>query len=113
MIRALFVTTLLLASLARAVAQQVLFRGETDLASFGVTVTDRRGNFLTDLTGEDFEITEDGKPQTLKYFLRGNQTDAAPELHLGLLFDTSGSMLTDIATARTAAIKSGESPSFR
>jgi Ca-activated chloride channel family protein len=105
MIRGLFVTTLFLASFARAAAQQVVFRAETDLASFGVTVTDRRGNFLTDLTGEDFEITEDGKPQTLKYFLRGNQTDAAPELHIGLLFDTSGSMLTDIATARTAAIK--------
>jgi Ca-activated chloride channel family protein len=105
MIRVLFVTTLFLASFARAAAQQVVFRAETDLASFGVTVTDRRGNFLTDLTGEDFEITEDGKPQTLKYFLRGNQTDAAPELHIGLLFDTSGSMLTDIATARTAAIK--------
>ena len=105
MIRVLFVTTLFLASFARAAAHQVVFRAETDLASFGVTVTDRRGNFLTDLTGEDFEITEDGKPQTLKYFLRGNQTDAAPELHIGLLFDTSGSMLTDIATARTAAIK--------
>jgi Ca-activated chloride channel homolog len=82
-----------------------VFRAETDLVSFGVTVLDRRGDFLTDLTGEHFEILEDGKPQTLKYFIRGDQADAAPELHVGLLFDTSGSMSADIATARTAAIK--------
>lgn len=86
-------------------AQQVVFRVETDLVSFGITVTDKRGNFLTDLTGDDFEIVEDGKPQALKYFIRGNETDAAPELHVGIMFDTSGSMTADISTARTAAIK--------
>jgi VWFA-related protein len=105
MLRVLIVATFVLALFARAGAQQTVFRGETDLVSFGVTVTDRRGNFLTDLTAEDFEIIEDGKPQALKYFLRGNQADAAPELHIGLLFDTSGSMSADIATARTAAVK--------
>jgi Ca-activated chloride channel family protein len=104
MLRVLIVATFLLASLARASAQQV-FRAETDLVSLGVTVIDRRGNVVTDLARDDFEILEDGKPQTLKYFLVGNQADAAPELHIGLLFDTSGSMSADIATARTAAIK--------
>jgi VWFA-related protein len=99
------VTTIVVASLAGGLAQQAVFRGETDLVSFGVTVTDRRGNFLTELVAEDFEIIEDGKPQTVKFFVKGNQTEAAPELHVGLLFDTSGSMAADIATARTAAIK--------
>ena len=103
--RGLIVATVLLVAVARAFAQQTVFRTETDLVSFGVTVLDRRGDFLTDLTAEHFEILEDGKPQTLKYFIRGDQTDAAPELHVGLLFDTSGSMSADIATARTAAIK--------
>ncbi len=105
MFRVLIVATFVLASLAHAAAQQTVFRAETDLVSFGVTVIDRRGNFVTDLTRDDFEILEDGKPQTLKYFVVGNQADAAPELHIGLLFDTSGSMSADIATARTAAIK--------
>src|SRR5688572_18937944 len=86
-------------------AGQAVFRAETDLVSFGVTVTDRRGNFLADLTTDDSEVLEDGKPQSLKYFIRGQQTEAAPELHLGVMFDTSGSMASDIATARTAAIK--------
>ena len=103
--RGVIVATVLLVAVARAVAQQTVFRTETDLVSFGVTVLDRRGGFLNDLTSEHFEILEDGKPQTVKYFLRGDQADAAPELHVGLLFDTSGSMSADIATARTAAIK--------
>ena len=105
MLRVGIVATVVLVAVVRAFAQQTVFRAETDLVSFGVTVLDRRGSFVTDLTGEHFEILEDGKPQALKYFIRGDQTDAAPELHLGLLFDTSGSMSADIATARTAAIK--------
>ena len=103
--RVLVVATLLSTALVRASAQQVVFRVETDLVSFGVTVTDKRGSFVTDLTGDDFEILEDGKPQTLKYFIRGHETEEAPELHVGIMFDTSGSMAADIATARTAAIK--------
>jgi Ca-activated chloride channel homolog len=117
MLRALIVAAVSSASLAHVfeerrlgvpgdrAEQQAVFRAETDLASFGVTVTDKRGNFLTDLTTEDFEVLEDGKPQTLKYFIRGQQTEAALELHIGIMFDTSGSMQSDIATARTAAIK--------
>ena len=115
MLRAFVVATILSASFASALEErrsgvpadraQVVFRAETDLVSFGVTVTDKRGSFLTDLAGDDFEVVEDGKPQALKYFIRGQQTDAAAELHLGIMFDTSGSMAADIATARTAAIK--------
>ena len=105
MVRALIVTALVSATLAHPAAQQTIFRAETDLVSLGVVVTDRRGNFLADLQGEDFEIFEDGKPQTLKYFVRGDQRESAPELHLGLLFDTSGSMSADISVARTAAIR--------
>jgi VWFA-related protein len=105
MLRAVVVATVLSASFARAGFAQVVFRAETDLVSFGVTVTDKRGTFVTDLSADDFEILEDGKPQALKYFIRGHETDAAPELHVGIMFDTSGSMTADISTARTAAIK--------
>jgi VWFA-related protein len=92
-------------SLAAGAPQQPTFRAETDVVSFGVTVTDRRGNFVTDLTTDDFEIVEDGRSQTLQYFARGDSVDAAPIVHVGLLFDTSGSMLQDIQLARTAAIR--------
>ena len=92
-------TTLLAAS------QQPTFRTGTDLATFGVTVLDRRGNLVTDLTLEDFEVVEDGRKQTVRVFARGDDSESAPEMHVGLLFDTSGSMGEDIPLARSAAIK--------
>jgi VWFA-related protein len=85
--------------------QQPTFKAGVELATFGVTVTDRRGNFINDLTAADFEITEDGRRQDVAYFARGDDTEAAPELHVGLLFDTSGSMGEDIKLARSAAVK--------
>ncbi|MBI2187612.1 MAG: VWA domain-containing protein [Acidobacteria bacterium] len=81
------------------------FRSRIDLVTMGVTVTDRRGNFLSDLTRDDFEIREDGKPQTLTSFARGDSETEELPLHLGLLFDTSGSMGEDIKLARSAAVK--------
>ena len=84
-------------------AQQV-FRAGVDLTTFGVTVTDRRGNLVTDLGKEDFEIFEDGKPQTIQQFARG-EGDTSPEMHLGLMLDASGSMQNDMKLARSAAIK--------
>jgi Ca-activated chloride channel family protein len=44
-------------------------------------------------------------PQSVTYFAAGDDARSAPPLHLGLLFDTSGSMGEDIQLARTAAIK--------
>jgi len=81
------------------------FRSRVDLVTLGVTVTDRRGDFITDLTRDDFEIREDGRPQTITSFARGDSEVEAPPLHLGLLFDTSGSMAADLTLARSAAVK--------
>jgi VWFA-related protein len=80
------------------------FKASVDLVSFGVTVTDRRGNFITDLHAEDFEIVEEGTPQALKVFARGDEADGL-DMHVGLLFDTSGSMGEDLKLSRSAAIK--------
>lgn len=89
----------------QAAAQQATFRAGIDLVHLGVTVSDRKGAFVEDLDLDDFEILEDGKRQTLTYFARGDQTASAPPLHVGLLFDTSGSMGEDIKLARSAAIR--------
>jgi len=86
-------------------AQQPTFRAETELVTFAATVADRRGRFLTDLGREDFELFEDGKKQTIQYFAVGDDPATAPELHIGLLFDTSGSMDADIKLSRSAAIR--------
>ena len=90
---------------ARIAAQTPTFRTGIDLATFGVTVVDRKGEYLTDLNAEDFEIVEDGQKQTLKYFARGTDLESGPEMHVGLLFDTSGSMTEDIKLSRSAAVK--------
>src|SRR6478609_3005005 len=86
-------------------AQQPVFRAGTDMVGFGVTVTDRRGNFITDLKAEDFAIIEEGAPQSIQLFARGDDLETDAELHIGLVFDTSASMGDDIALARSAAVK--------
>lgn len=94
--------------------QAQTFRTGVELVSFGVTVTDRRGNFITDLNPEDFVIVEEGDRQALRLFARGDETVGTlrgdsgaerQELHVGLLFDTSGSMGEDLKLSRSAAIK--------
>jgi Ca-activated chloride channel family protein len=105
--RALFV--IVAATIASGItslgAQTPTFRTGIDLANFGVTVVDRKGEYLTNLNLEDFEILEDGQKQTIKYFARGADLESGPEMHVGLLFDTSGSMTDDIKLSRSAAIK--------
>ena len=83
---------------------QQSFRSGVELATFGVTVVDRRGNLVTDLTRNDFEVVEDGRPEELNYFAAGDG-DTAPPLHLGLMLDASGSMQTDLKLAQGASIK--------
>ncbi|MBI2828839.1 MAG: VWA domain-containing protein [Acidobacteria bacterium] len=101
----LAMTTLAASAVALVEGQQATFRGGIDLMSFGVTVTDRRGNLIADLNAEDFEIVEEGRKQTISYFARGDRSASAPALHIGLLFDTSGSMGEDIKLARSAAVR--------
>jgi len=88
-------------------AQVPTFKTGVDLVSFSVTVLDKRGNFVTDLSEPDFEVYEDGTKQALKYFVPGSQSAAGtlPPLHLGVLFDISGSMEGDMTLSRTAAIR--------
>ena len=84
-------------------AQQSVFRSDADLVHFTVTVTDKKGNVVRDLTVDDFEVLEEGKPQAISSFARGDDTSEVA-LHAGLLFDTSESMIKDLEIARTAAI---------
>jgi VWFA-related protein len=88
-----------------ALAAQPTFRTGIDLVTFGVTAVDKRGNLVTDLTQDDFQVVEDGKPQTLKLFARGLGEGDSPATHLGLMLDTSASMESDLKLARSAAIK--------
>jgi Ca-activated chloride channel homolog len=91
---------------------QPTFRTGVDVVHFGATVVDKKGNYLTDLGGADFEVYEDGQKQALRFFVPcdaqpGRTGSAIPpaDLHLGALLDISGSMEADMTFARSAAIK--------
>jgi len=86
-----------------ALQQPPVYRGGVDLVRLGVTVTDRQGRLITNLTADDFDVQEDGVRQTVQYFV--NATSPAPGMHLGLLLDVSDSMEDDIAFTRTASIR--------
>jgi VWFA-related protein len=85
-------------------AAQHSYKTGVDVVDFTVTVIDGSGKPVADLKPEDFEIREDGIPQTLSYFSPGADEEQIP-LHIGLLFDTSGSMEQDLAFSRRAAIR--------
>jgi Ca-activated chloride channel family protein len=94
---------ILIASTGVLSAQRV-FRSGVDLVHFGVVVTDKSGGPVLGLNAEDFEIIEEGKAQSIRFFA-GGHAESAPPLHLGFMIDNSGSMIQDIKDVRTAAIK--------
>jgi Ca-activated chloride channel homolog len=100
-----------------AIPQQPSFRSGIEVVNLGVAVIDKGGLAVPGLTQEDFVVFEEGKKQELRYFAAdgakgaGGSTSAdgadgdRPPLHIGLVFDTSGSMAADMELARSAAIK--------
>jgi Ca-activated chloride channel homolog len=93
-------------SFVRATGQDQAFRSRVDLVNVAATVTDRKGNLVADLTPDDFDIYEDGKKQTIRYFAAGDgDGQSAPPMHLGLMLDISGSMDEDLSFTKTASIK--------
>ena len=96
----------LLAALGAVPASGQVFRSGVETVRLGVAVVDKAGQPVTTLDRNDFLVLEDGKPQDLQLFTTGGENDAErPPLHIGLLFDTSGSMATDLKLARSAAVK--------
>lgn len=84
---------------AGAAGQPAPFRSGVDVIAMNVTVTDAARHHVTDLNREDFQILEDGRPQRVTFFRKGNVP-----LALALLIDTSASMESNLATAQEAAV---------
>jgi VWFA-related protein len=61
------------------------FSTDVKVVNVLVTVHDKQGGIVSDLTKDDFALAEEGRPQTIRYFTR--ETDLP--LTLGLLVDTS------------------------
>ena len=79
-------------------SQQPVFRGTSDAVRVFVTVTDRDGRLITTLQQSDFEIRDEGKPQSITLF------DNTPQpVRLIVLLDVSGSMEGNLPLLRAAA----------
>jgi VWFA-related protein len=63
------------------------FKVDVGVVNVFFNVKDKHGMLVPGLKKEDFEITEDGQPQTIKYFT----AESDLPLTLGILIDTSGS----------------------
>jgi VWFA-related protein len=72
---------------------------DVKVVNLPVTVRDKKGKIVRDLTKDDFDLEEDGKPQTIRYF---SQETNLP-LTVGLLVDTSMSERDNIDRERTAS----------
>jgi VWFA-related protein len=72
---------------------------EVDVVNVLCSVRNRQGGLVGNLAKDDFLLSEDGKPQTLKYFTR--ETDLP--LTLGLLVDVSRSQERLIEIEKQAA----------
>ena len=65
------------------------------------TVADKKGRFVTDLTVNDFEVTENKKPQFIQQFT----AESDLPLRLALLIDTSNSIRSEFRFEQQAAIR--------
>jgi len=72
---------------------------DVKVVTLPVTVRDKHGKIVRDLTKDDFTLQEDGRPQTIKYF---SQETNLP-LTLGLLVDTSRSQDNVLDAERNAS----------
>src|ERR1700690_4337311 len=72
---------------------------DVKVVTLPVTVRDKHGKIIRDLTKDDFTLQEDGRPQTIKYVSQ----DTNLPLTLGLLVDTSRSQTNVLDAERNAS----------
>jgi VWFA-related protein len=95
---ALLLVVALAASSGHAQQPAPVFRAQGDAVRVFVTVTDRDGRLVTNLTQDTFEVRDDGSPQPIILF------DNSPQpIRLIVLLDVSGSMEGNLELLREAA----------
>ena len=84
-----------------------VFPAGLEVVNLTVTVRDRAGDLVTDLGPEDFVVLENGRPQAIQVFGRVHEPgqDETMALDLGLLMDTSASMLKELKLSQQAAVR--------
>jgi VWFA-related protein len=78
---------------------QATIKVDVDVVNILASVRNKKGGLVSTLTKDDFQLEEDGKPQTLRYFSR--ETDLP--LTIGLLVDVSRSQERLIDIEKNAA----------
>ncbi len=78
-----------------------VIRTDTNLVTSEISVLDDRGNLVQNLSAEDLLVTEDGEPQKVSHFLRGD--DVKVPRTIVLIIDYSGSQLPYIRRSIDAA----------
>ena len=89
-----------------------VFGSDLELVNVTIVVRDDKGHLVQDLVSDDFTVFEDGRPQKALVF--GSPADLGGEqpleddhfnINLGLLLDTSESMLKEIRLSQLAATR--------
>ena len=93
--------------LTRAQDTGAIIRTETKLVLVDAVVTDKKGEYVHNLTAKNFKIFEDNKEQQLKSFsfeADPASPSNAPPRYIVLFFDNSTMNLSDQGLARKAAV---------
>ena len=98
-----FLETAITLACARLTAgqQDPVFSTEVKVVDVLATVRDKTGAIVRNLSQDDFLLSEDGRPQTIRYFAR----DTDLPLTLGLMVDTSASQRRVLNAERGASYR--------
>jgi VWFA-related protein len=80
---------------------QPTFTTEVKVVNVLATVRNKTGTLVGNLEKDDFSLSEDGRPQTIRYF----QHESNLPLILGLMVDTSGSQVKVLDQERAASLR--------
>jgi Ca-activated chloride channel family protein len=96
------VVCLIAAAAATIAAQQspTVFRSATQMVPVYVTAVDENAHLVTDLTRDDFDILDNGRPQPISEF-----SNAIQPISIVIMLDMSGSMTGNLAVLRNAAVQ--------
>jgi len=81
--------------------EDATFSADVKVVNVLASVRDKQGHVVSSLGKDDFVVTEDGRPQTIKYF--SHETDLP--LTLGLLVDTSMSQRRVLGQEKSASFR--------
>lgn len=80
---------------------QPTFSSNVQVVNLFATVRDKQRHILKDLNKDDFQILENGRPQTIRYFTRESDLP----LTIGLMVDTSMSQVGVLGAERGASMR--------